>query len=154
MFRNIYFRHTGIYYYRDLQMKSSPFVSIISTSTAYQLMDVFCQFQKSFVIRNSDAEQQWRLYHRDHHWMLMGIQDTHQRLFHKKVAWLVSWWESPLVTESLREDALISLSDSLYPEWAQIWSPVESSWKKGGLFHWYLDQWTAIPIGKSFCLMT
>jgi len=105
-----------------------------------------------FIIRNSlQTNQYWKLYKKGVHSIMMCVQDTYQRVGKKKIGWITAWIESPLIVDDFREDAILAVSNMLYPMFDYVWINqrwinqrwiIKEPWKIDGTFHWYLYQWT------------
>ena len=159
--------YTGTYVYRELYRIKSPLktpaeIFSLYNSQAYRIMDHYRVLQPNlFVIRNPQSMNQiWKLYRRGVHSVLCGIQDSYQRMGHKKMGWITAWIESPAITDDIREEASRMLSDSCYPRFDMIWMDKQwmgnsTIWTVDGQFHWYAYQWTTnVPIQRSYCMMT
>ena len=147
--------YSGRYVYRKIISANTSNVLHITTEKAYKLMDIFCEFNPIFIIRNKDADQHWRLYHNGIHNVLACIQDTYQYIDGKKMGWITAWIQSPTIDE----EASIQISNSMYGTFDYIWGNKQwigtsKEWKTDGPFHWYLYQWTTnIPITHSYCIL-
>ena len=147
--------YSGTYVYRKIENIVKK-VSNIKTEKAYKLMDIFCEFNPIFIIRNKDADQHWRLYNNGIDKVLACIQDTYQYIDGKKMGWITAWIESPHIKY---EEASIELSNSMYGIFDYIWGNKQwigksKEWKTDGQFHWYLYQWnTNINITNSYCIL-
>ena len=147
--------YSGTYVYRMVKNQVSK-VSTITTEKAYKLMDIFCEFNPIFIIRNKDADQHWRLYNNGIQKVLACVQDTYQYLYGKKMGWITAWIESPNINY---EEASTQICDSMYGIFDYIWGNKQwigksKEWKTDGQFHWYLYQWnTNINITNSYCIL-
>ena len=153
--------YTGTYVYRELyRTEKSPYVTSLSVSQAYRIMDHYRVLQPSLVvIRNANSiNQLWKIYRKGIHSVLIGIQDSYQQMDRKKMGWITAWMESPALTDDIREEASRMLSDACYPRFDMIWMDQKwgnDSWKTDGQFHWYTYQWTtSSTITRSYCMMT
>jgi len=151
--------YTGIYVYRKIKNNINSINSIISLTLkeAYKLIDIFCEFNPIFIIKNN-SEQYWRLYKNGIHTVLACIQDTYQYINGKKMGWITGWIESP-ISDKYREEASKQISDSMYGIFDYIWGNEKwignsTEWKIDGQFHWYPHQWTtSININTSYCIL-
>ena len=146
--------YTGVYAYRELTTYiESPYIHPISIVTAYRLLNLHMEFNPQlFIIRNSlQTNQYWKLYKKGVHSIMMCVQDTYQRVGKKKIGWITAWIESPLIVDDFREDAILAVSNMLYPMFDYVWINqrwinqrwiIKEPWKIDGTFHWYLYQWT------------
>jgi GNAT superfamily N-acetyltransferase len=151
--------YTGTYVYRKTEPFFASNVTSLSIDCAYRLLDIYSQFNSLFLIRHPQSRnQQWKLYRNNLHWILACFQDTYQKKENQSIGWITGWIESPLVTDEIREEASISLSNRMYPQfhwiWMnQLWCSMESkTWRVDGCFHWYLYQWSGGGIGRSYLL--
>ena len=151
--------YTGWYRYRELtEHRSSSKVIDLSVSLAFRIMEVYQRFQPDMiVIRNQRSI--WKWFRSDRRSILIGIQDTHQRIGLKKMGWITAWIESPQITDELRAEAMDAVADGLYPTFDYLWSNERwignsTRWKRDGAFHWYTYQWSIdVPIGGSYAMM-
>jgi GNAT superfamily N-acetyltransferase len=151
--------YTGWYRYRELtDHRSNNKLTDLSVQEAFRIMDIYRTFQPNlFVIRNERSI--WKWYRSYGSSILIGIQDTHQRVGSKKLGWITAWIESPLITDKLRGEAVDAVADSLYPTFDFLWSNERwigdsMRWKRDGAFHFYTYQWSSdVPIGESYVMM-
>ena len=151
--------HTGWYRYRELtEQRSSSIITDLTCQQAFRIMDIYRTFQpNTVVIRNERSI--WKWFRSDRNSILIGIQDTHQRIGSKKLGWITAWIESPMITDELRGEAADAAADSLYPTFDFLWSNERwignsMRWKRDGAFHWYTYQWTIDElIGVSYAMM-
>lgn len=161
--------YTGVYAYRELSSHvASPHVVSLSTCIANKLLDIHLQFNPNlFIIRNPSATNQyWKLYKKSTDSILMCVQDTYQRVENKKIGWITAWIESPYIQDEFREEAVLAVSDMLYPMFDYVWinqkwinqrsinQRSNHLWKTDGTFHWYLYQWsTNCTLERSYALL-
>ena len=148
--------YSGIYVYRKIQNNTNNIISL-TVEEAYKLIDIFCEFNPIFIIKNN-SEQYWRLYKNGIHTVLACIQDTYQYIYGKKIGWITGWIESP-ISDEYRAEASKQISDSMYGIFDYIWGNKKwignsTEWKIDGQFHWYSYQWnTSININTSYCIL-
>lgn len=160
-------RYTGWYRYRRLiAHKPHRCITELSTAQAYRIMDHYRSIRPNMLlIRNEHTKNQiWRWFQKDGDHILIGIQDTHQRIDHgsqiKRLGWITTWIESPLVTEERRGEAADSVADQIFPMFDYLWINekwigTSNMWKRDGAFHWYTYQWsTSLEMEPSYGLMT
>jgi GNAT superfamily N-acetyltransferase len=154
--------YTGWYAYRSItEYRSSPFVIDLDGTTAYRIMDIYKLFQPNMLlIRNEHTPNQiWKWFKKDQSSILIGIQDTFQRIKNEKMGWITTWIESPIITEEIRGAAVDAIADHLFPifDWLWInekWKGTSTKWKRDGAFHWYTYQWaTSLSMDKSYGIM-
>jgi hypothetical protein len=153
--------YSDVYVYKKLEPNSTSNIINVSIDKAYKLMDTYLAFNKMFVIRNSNSQNQiWKLYRKDYYNILVCFQDTYQRFEEnnkqQKIGWITALFESPNIPDLIRTNALNQLADSMHKEFDYIWSNKDciSKWKVDGPFHWYLYQWTTnISIKKNYCIL-
>jgi len=155
--------YSGIYSYKKVEY---GFHNIMTLSNK-QAHNIVCIFQKInpnlFIVWNSNSNQLWKLYKKNHYSILACIQDTYQCCIEegqkKKIGWITCWLESPNVTNLIREEASIEISNSLvgifnYIWTNQKWTGYSSQWKMDGAFHWYTYQWsTTISMNDNYCIL-
>jgi len=151
--------YTGWYRYRELtDHRSNNKLTDLSVQEAFRIMDIYRTFQPNVVIIRNERSI-WKWFRSDQKSILIGIQDTHQRVGSKKVGWITAWIESPLITDPLRGEAADAVADSLYPTFDFLWSNERwigdsMRWKRDGAFHFYTYQWsTDVSIGVSYAMM-
>ena len=163
--------YSGEYVFRRLPIQqTSPHVRTISAEQAYRFIDIYHRiYPQVCIIRNDTGlGQQWRLYKKGYHMILACFQDTHQWMDKKKgcMGWCTAWLESSVVTEEIREEAAIALTNTL-PSFDYVWMnkrwtgnngaycPVKNgTWTDDGTFHWYTYQWsTNCVMDISMCLL-
>jgi hypothetical protein len=158
--------YSGIYVFRKLESNIQPInITSLNTIQAYSLMDKFREFNRSlFVVRNkSSTNQHWKLYKKGIYKVLACFQDAYQRFEEdgkmNKIGWITAWIESPNMTDTIREEASIELSDSVINMFDYIWANLDwigesKLWKIDGQFNWYLYQWsTCVNIKNSYCIL-
>jgi len=152
--------YTGWYRYRRrAHRRSSPHLTDLTIQEAYRIMDVYRSIRPNlFLIRNEHSTNQiWKWFRKGQDRILIGIQDTHQRISTQTIGWITTWIESPLVTEESRGEAADAVSDDSIFEYMWIneqWSGSSPHWKKDGAFHWYMYQWsTCVSIDVSYGMM-
>lgn len=142
--------YTGWYRYCELtEHKVSSFITDRSIQQAYQIMDIYRLMRPNvLLIRNEHTTNQiWKWYRKELDWILIGLQDTHQRIGQKKLGWITTWIESPMITEERRREAADAVADMLYPTFDFLWINERwignsMRWKRDGAFHWYTYQWS------------
>jgi GNAT superfamily N-acetyltransferase len=154
--------YTGWYRYREImEHRLSKYITDLTVQEAYRIMDIYRSIRPNLlIIRNENTKNQiWKLFRSEGSSILIGIQDTYQRIDHKKMGWITTWIESPLIDDRIREEAANAVADSLYPTFDFLWSNERwignsERWKRDGAFHWYTYQWsTAVPIDVSYSVM-
>jgi hypothetical protein len=157
--------YSSMYVYREINReinrknKKYNQIQSLTIDKAYKLMDIFSEFNPIFIIRNREnANQYWKLYENGIHKILACIQDTYQYKNGKKMGWITAWIESPNITDEMREEASIQISESMdifdYIWTNQKWTGQTNQWKIDGPFHWYLCRWTtSISIKRSYCIL-
>jgi GNAT superfamily N-acetyltransferase len=151
--------YTGWYRYRELtENRSNHKLIDLSVQEAFRIMDIYRTFQPNVVVIRNERSI-WKWFRSDQKSILIGIQDTHQRVGSKKLGWITAWIESPLITDHLRGEAADAVADSLYHTFDFLWSNERwignsMRWKRDGAFHFYTYQWsTDVPIGVSYAMM-
>ena len=157
--------YSGQYVFRRLPtQQTSPYVRTVSVEQAHRLIDVYHRiYPQVCIIRNENGLQQWRLYKKGYHMILACFQDTYQRI-DKEIAghmgWCTAWLESSVVTEEIREEAAIQLTNTL-PSFDYVWmnkrwtgKNENGAWTDDGTFHWYTYQWSTNSVMDiSMCLL-
>lgn len=157
--------YSGIYVYKKVEQSINPKNIInLSIESAYKLIDIFKELDDNlFIIRNNKSKNQiWKLYKNNTYIVLACFQNTYQTFEEEKkqkIGWITAWFESPNMTDNIREEASNILADSMYNEFDYIWSnklfTSGNKWKVDGPFHWYLYQWTTnISIKRNYCILT
>lgn len=160
--------YSGRYVYRRLAPSgalspSTALVTSLSPLQAQEWISIYrtCQPQ-TFLLTNPFTNGHWRVYRRNHRWVLACFQDTHQRWItpegHERMGWCTVWLESPDLGEEQRQEASLHLSDSVSTQFEWIWMNQQwtsgSPWKEDGGFHWYTYQWTTdLTMRQSYALM-
>jgi|APFre7841882654_1041346.scaffolds.fasta_scaffold16190_2 GNAT superfamily N-acetyltransferase len=173
--------YSGQYVFRRIHaQQANPHVRILSTKQAHRFIDVYHRiYPQVCIIRNEKGlGQQWRLYKKGFHMIVACFQDTYQRIDKEKrghMGWCTAWLESSVVTEEIREEAAIALTNTL-PLFDYVWMnkrwtgknsldwtlcsnrayyPIKNgTWIDDGTFHWYTYQWsTNIAMDISMCLL-
>ncbi len=142
--------YTGWYRYCECtEHKTSSFVTDLTIQQAYQIMDVYRTVRPNvLLIRNEHTtNQKWKWYRKGLDWILIGLQDTYQRIGQKKLGWITTWIESPMITEEQRGEAADTVADTLFPMFDFLWINERwignsMRWKRDGAFHWYTYQWS------------
>jgi len=154
--------YQGTYVYRDIDkhqrnVSNIPNVTMISTETAYMIMQIHQQFRPFVMIYKVTQSARWKLYRSGIHHVLACIQDTYQTLHNKRMGWITAWIESLGITDAIRDDASYQLSNDVFD---MVWmnqihtSNASNQWKLDGPFYWYTYQWVpTISIGRSYCLL-
>jgi len=155
--------YTGTYVYRkvDLPCITDTYTMNLTTNQAYRLVDIYQHIYPTiFIIKHDTGQNQlWKIYKNGIHSILVCFQDTYQQKEGKRMAWATAWLESPLVTDSMREEASLMLSNQLYPAFEyvwmnQLWIGSSKEWIPDGQFHWYAYQWTTgLSITRSYCIL-
>jgi hypothetical protein len=157
--------YSGIYAYRSTYHTIHSTVRSFTVEQAYRCIDLFRAFHPEWLLicHRSDANQ-WRLWQKDGHSILVCIQNTYQHIIDKTndktndktMAWITVWLESPQITENLREEASIALTDGcgFHMIWMYRDPPSSSTWKADGTFYWYRYQWeSSRSMGTSYAIM-
>jgi len=154
--------YTGWYRYCEMtEYRSSPYLIDLTIQQAYQIMDVYRSVRPNvLLIRNEHTTNQiWKWYRKGSDWVLIGLQDTHQRMESKKLGWITTWIESPMITDEFRGEAADAVADTVYPTFDFLWINERwignsMRWKRDGAFHWYTYQWsTAATTDVSYGMM-
>ena len=147
--------YSSIYVYRKTE-KSDNSVIDISIVDAYKLIDIYCECNPIFVIKNRDNKNQhWKLYKKGK--VLACIQDTYQRFEGNKIGWITAWICLSSTSTSNTNSAK-QISDSMYGTFDYIWGNKKwtgnsKEWKNDGPFHWYSYQWTSALSFNSYCIL-
>jgi GNAT superfamily N-acetyltransferase len=154
--------YSGQYVFRRLStQQTSPHVRTLSIEQSHRLIDVYHRiYPRVCIIRNKNGLQEWRLYKKGYHIILACFQDTYQRMDKEKgsMGWCTAWLESSVVTEEIREEAAIALTNTLpsfdYVWMNKRWTGKNEVWTDDGTFHWYIYQWsTNCVMDISMCLL-
>ena len=157
--------YTGWYRYRRLTKHVEHKCLIdLTIAQAYRIMDIYRSIRPNMMmIRNDQTPNQiWKWFRKDGDHILIGIQDTHQRIETdqiKYIGWITTWIESPLVTEERRAEAADAVADQLFPIFDYLWINEKwigssNMWKRDGAFHWYTYQWsTCVSLDVSYSMM-
>jgi len=159
--------YSGEYVCRELTNMPSLNTKTLTVEQAYACVNIFLQFNPStFVLKNPEIRNQvWKLWSKAGHTILACFQDTHQYFEEngkkKTLGWITGWLESSNITDNIREEASIELSDSMSNNYDYIWTNKEwtgkfssGDWKMDGSFHWYAYQWaTSLSLNKSYILL-
>lgn len=152
--------YTGWYRYREIvEHRASNKIMDLTIQQAYRIMDIYRTTQPNLlIIRNEKTTNQiWKLFRSDQSSILIGIQDTYQRIDQKRMGWITTWIESPLIDDQIREEAVNAVADSSTFDfvWSnERWIGNSERWKRDGAFHWYTYQWsTSVPIDVSYSVM-
>lgn len=157
MYRPIY---SGYYVFRRIHaQQTSPHVRTLSVEQAHRFLDIYHHmYPQVCIIRNKNGLHQWRLYKKGYHMILACFQDTYQRIDKDRMGWCTAWLESSVVTEEIREEAAIALTNTL-PSFDYVWmnkrwtGKNSLKWTDDGTFHWYTYQWsTNCVMETSMCL--
>jgi GNAT superfamily N-acetyltransferase len=151
--------YSGHYVFRRLStQQASPHVRTLSVEQSYRFLDIYHRiYPQVCIIRNKNGLQQWRLYKKGYHMILACFQDTYQRIDKDCMGWCTAWLESSVVTEEIREEAAIALTNTL-PSFDYVWMNKrwtgKNLWIDDGTFHWYTYQWsTNCVMDISMCLL-
>jgi len=158
--------YSGHYVFRRLStQQASPHVRTLSVEQSYRFLDIYHRiYPQVCIIRNKNGVQHWRLYKKGYHMILACFQDTYQRIDKDRMGWCTAWLESSVVTEEIREEAAIALTNTL-PSFDYVWmnkrwtgknslSNKNGVWTDDGTFHWYTYQWsTNCVMDISMCLL-
>ena len=155
--------YTGTYVYRKLDTSETmnKYIMNLTTNQAYRLIEIYQKINPNvFIIENNTGKNQWwKIYKNGIHSILVCFQDTYQQKEGKRMAWATAWLESPLITDQIREEASLMLSNPLYPAFEyvwmnQLWTGSLTHWIPDGQFHWYAYQWTTgLSITRSYCIL-
>jgi GNAT superfamily N-acetyltransferase len=154
--------YSGTYVYRSIkvkQVRQAKHVQTISSVQAYHMLNVYhSMYPNICIIRNQHGNQHWRYYKDGYSTILACFQDTYQRLHGKRMAWCTAWLESSVVTDEIRKEAAIELTNTLplfdYVWMNKRWVGNHSAWKQDGGFHWYTYQWsTNLELDGSMCIL-
>jgi GNAT superfamily N-acetyltransferase len=160
--------YSGRYVYRSVACTNpkspSPSVFPLRAPHAQKWIHLYriCQPQTLLLI-HPIADAHWRVYRRDHRWVLACFQDTHQQWItpegKERMGWCTVWLESPDLTAEQRQEVSLLLSDSVSAHFDWIWMNRQwtgggAPWKEDGGFHWYTYQWTTnLSMRQSYALM-
>jgi GNAT superfamily N-acetyltransferase len=153
--------YSGRYVFRRLSVvQQAPHVRTLSVEQAHRFLDVYHRiYPQVCIIRNENGLQQWRLYKKGYHIILACFHDTYQRIDKERMGWCTAWLESSVVTEEIREEAAIELTNTL-PSFDYVWMNKRWTgnnsldWTNDGTFHWYTYQWsTNCIMDTSMCLL-
>lgn len=172
--------YSGQYVYRRLSPVSESIHSssllVITPSQAHKWITIYhqCQPRTLLLVNPKARSQHWRVYRREHQWILACFQETHQRFLPKgqerqegyegqerpqdRIGWCTVWLESPDVTTEERHKASLLLSDAVSSEFEWMWMNQEwtggEPWIRDGVFHWYTYQWTTnLSMRRGYALM-
>lgn len=166
--------HSGSYVYRPLQELSSITLStkIVSLTSEEAQRWIKCYMEirpDTFLIYHPHSINAiWKAYLSPPFSILVCFQDTHQiistpRSQTQKMGWATVWLENPLITDSIRHEASILLTDSVSNIYQWIWmnhkwtgknKMNQSPWREDGGFHWYTYQWnTNRRLDQSYGIM-
>lgn len=154
--------YTGWYRYREItEYRNSHYLFDLTIQEAYRIMDIYRSVRPNLlIIRNENTSNQiWRWYRKGQNSILIGIQDTYQRIHRKKMGWITTWIESPMITDSIRGEVADAVAHSLFPVFDYVWINEQwkgssKEWTRDGAFHWYTYQWTTdVPIDVSYSVM-
>ena len=154
--------YSGRYVYRPIKAmhaKHAPHVRLFSRLQACHMLDLYHRIYPNVcIIRNQKENQHWRFYKNGYSTILACFQDTYQRREGKKMSWCTAWLESSVVTDDIRREAAIELTNTL-PSFDYVWMNKQwvgnhSVWKQDGGFHWYTYQWsTDRTVDGSMCIL-
>lgn len=158
--------YTGWYRYRRITKHiSHDCIVSLTIPKAYQIIDLIRSIRPNMLlIRNPNTPNQiWRWFRKGREQIVIGIQDTHQRIDQgfriNRIGWITTWIESPCVTEEMRGEAADKVADQIFPMFDYLWINekwIGSSkmWKRDGAFHWYWYQWSSsLEMEQSYGLM-
>ena len=151
--------YSSSYVYRPIKAIKVSHVRLFSCLQAYHMLDLYHRIYPNVcIIRNQNGNQHWRFYKNGYSTILACFQDTYQRLEGKKMAWCTAWLESSVVTDDIRSEAAIELTNTLalfdYVWMNKKWVGHHSAWKQDGGFHWYTYQWsTNLTLDRSMCIL-
>lgn len=156
--------YSSMYVFRHIKanMSLAPNVKIMSSLQAYYYLEWYNKIYPDVMIIRSESRknQHWRYYKNGYLTILACFQDTYQR-YHgtgKRLGWCNAWLESSVVTDEIRREASIELTNTL-PDFDCIlldkkWVGNGLEWKDDCKFHWYNYQWTSNFVFKtSYCIM-
>ena len=151
--------YSGRYVFRRLPaLQEAPHVRTLSVEQAHRFLNVYHRiYPQVCIIRNENGFGQWRLYKKGYHMILACFQDTYQRIDKERMGWCTAWLESSVVTDEIREEAAIELTNTL-PSFDYVWMNKRwtgnNLWIDDGTFHWYTYQWsTNCAMDRSMCLL-
>jgi hypothetical protein len=162
--------YSGMYVYRRIQ--NTEISTVVNTvySITHGAINKWITIYKSF---NADcfiiwkeqpmARMHWRVYRKYPHFIVACFQDTYQK---KKMGdevlsmgWCTAWLESAMITDIMREEAAIMLTNSVSKHFDYIWmnrkwiGSLTADWQLDGGFHWYTYQWGSMMKGTSYCII-
>ena len=151
--------YTGRYVYSEIIKTPSLHVIDCDLDKAYKLLSIYQSILQIFVIADKKvSNQQWKLYNKDTYYILVCIQDTYQSINCKKIGWITGWLESPNITNKMREEASYEIINTCtnyeYIWMNEEWTGYSKKYKKDGLFHYYVYQWS-VPYmyNSSYCIL-
>lgn len=156
--------YSGAYVYRQIKasMILAPNVRIISSLQAYYHLEWYNMICPNvMIIRNEHGKNQhWRYYKNEYATIIACFQDTHQRFQDtgERIGWCTAWLESSVVTDEIRKEAAIELTNTL-PAFDYIWMDKKwvgkgTEWKYDGNFNWYAYQWSSnLTLQQSRCIL-
>lgn len=155
--------YKGIYVYRELVYnKISSNVTLINTEIAYRFLTIYSIIHKNTIIIGDKMipNQNWVRYKKGLNQIWACIQDTYQIINEegrdKKIGWITAWLESGEITDEIRSEASIQVTDLFFPQFDYIWSNQQWSplWKVDGSFYFYTYQWdTCLKMYPSYCMI-
>lgn len=154
--------YTGWYHYRRLiSHREDKRLTDLTIDQAFRIMDIYRSIYPDLIlIRNRDSTNQiWKWFRNGIDQILIGIQDTYQRIDQKKMGWITTWIESSAIDDEVRGEAADAVADSIYPTFDYLWinekwSGSSPRWKRDGAFHWYTYQWnTSLRMNESYGIM-
>lgn len=156
--------YSSAYVYRAIKasMLLAHNVRILTPLQAFYHLEWYSMIRPDvMIIRNEHGKNQhWRYYKNEYATILACFQDTYQR-FHgtgEKIGWCTAWLESSVVTDEIREEAALEITNTL-PAFDYIWMNKQwvgkrNEWRYDGGFHWYCYQWSSnLSLHQSCCIM-
>ncbi len=158
---SLMFYYTSQYVYRNLSSLSLSKTTHSSTHTihtltsqqAFSWIDIYLQLYPNtlFIGHPHSKNIQWLLYRNGPHRVLAGIQNTHQIYpgTNETMGWVTVWFEMGPVTDRIRKQASLDITNHLQGIYDWIWMDVvwagakekSEEWMMDGDFYWYQYQW-------------
>lgn len=158
--------YKGIYVYRELVYNNiSPNVKFIKIEIAYKFINIYSILHANTLIIGDKyiPNQNWVRYKNGLNQIWICVQDTYQIIKEndkdKKIGWITAWLECGEITDKLRSEASIQVTDLFFPEFDYIWMNQQWSgnnplWKVDGSFYFYTYQWdTCLKMYPSYCMI-
>ena len=158
--------YKGIYVYRELHHTTlSADVIRVNTEIAYRFLKIYSILHANTLIIGDKTirNQNWVRYKKGVNQIWACIQDTYQVIKEKgkdrKLGWITAWLECGEITDEIRSESSIQISNLFYPQFDFIWMNQEwsgnnSLWKVDGTFYFYTYQWdTCLKMHPSYCMI-